>query len=167
VCRLQSLSAIHLRLKAHVSVTMFAEGAYVWTGMQSPACAALPVTATSDHDDTRDVPDARDAGYSMQTGNNNCTMDLCILLSKEADQMESNDKEWHLRPLEIQLPAQLLHLLPGSPTNFLQLLQLLLQSFYTLPLLLRAVLLLELLLQRRYLLTLLLSHLCQFGCVGQ
>jgi len=51
--------------------------------------------------------------------------------------MGSNGKRCHLRPLGVQLPAQLLHLLPGSPLNFLQLLQLLLQGFYTLPLLLQ------------------------------
>ena len=50
----------------------------------------------------------------------------------------SKDKEWYLRLLEVQLPAQLLHLLPGSPLKSLQLLQLLLQGFYTLPLLLQS-----------------------------
>ncbi len=54
-----------------------------------------------------------------------------VNLCTEADEKGSKAKECHLRLLEVQLPAQLLHLLPGS---LLQLLQLLLQGFYTLPL---------------------------------
>lgn len=55
-----------LRLKATVSMTMFAEGAYVWTGMQPlhvlPGLSLLHWV----HGDTRDVPDTGDADYSMQ-----------------------------------------------------------------------------------------------------
>ena len=56
-----------------------------------------------------------------------------VSLCTEADEKASNDTECHLRLLQVQLPAQLLHLLPGSPLDSLQLLQLLLQGFYTLP----------------------------------
>ncbi len=51
-----------------------------------------------------------------------------------ADEKGLNCKKCHLRPLQVQLPAQLLYLLPGSSLNFLQLLQLPLQGFYMLPL---------------------------------
>ena len=60
-----------------------------------------------------------------------------VQLRAEADEKGSNGKKCHLGPPDVQLPAQLLHFLPGSPLNILQLLQLLLQGFYTLPLLLQ------------------------------
>jgi hypothetical protein len=41
--------------------------------------------------------------------------------------MGSNDKQWHLWPLE-KLLAQLLHPLPGSPLNFQAMLKTGLQS---------------------------------------
>ncbi|KAA6419739.1 MAG: hypothetical protein FRX49_10272 [Trebouxia sp. A1-2] len=53
------------------------------------------------------------------------------------DEKGSNGMKCHLRPLQVQLPAQCLYFLPGSPLNILQLLQLLLQGFYTMPLLLQ------------------------------
>ncbi len=55
----------------------------------------------------------------------------------EADEKGSNGIKCHLKPLGVQLLPQVLHLLPGPPLNFLQLLQLLLQGFYMLPLLLQ------------------------------
>ena len=58
-------------------------------------------------------------------------------LRAEADEKGSNGSKCHLRPLHMQLLAQLLHLLSGTPLNILQLLQLLLQGFYSLPLLLQ------------------------------
>ena len=57
-----------------------------------------------------------------------------VNLCTEADEKGSKAKQCHLRLLEVQLPAQLLHLLPGSLLESLQLLQLLSQGFYTLPL---------------------------------
>ena len=46
----------------------------------------------------------------------------------EADEKGSNGIKCHLKPLGVQLLPQVLHLLPGPPLNFLQLLQLLLQG---------------------------------------
>jgi len=57
-----------------------------------------------------------------------------VNLCTEANEKGSKVNECHLRLLQVQLPAKSLHLLPGSLLDSLQLLQLLLQGFYTLSL---------------------------------
>ena len=104
--------------------------------MQTPTGADLHVSAssqlpecvmTSERCHTQEVQVIANGLYIPTAEWQVVKVNLCT----EADEKGSKAKECHLRLLEVQLPAQLLHLLPGS---LLQLLQLLLQGFYTLPL---------------------------------